>query len=127
MGPALVGAVVFHPLDAAAAPTDGAAGTWPYLLTLLVPFVVALINRPGWSSNVKRGVQVAVSVAFTVIVMALNGEFASGVTMASLATYAVAIVGGAQIWYGVLKATRPGAEALDAAERSLTGPGKSPA
>lgn len=120
IAPALAGVVVYHPGFAPMAEADvQGQPSWSYLLTLAIPFVVGIINRPGWSSNLKRGIMLVVSVAFAVFIMWTDGVFKSGFDSAQVLLYLTAVVGSAQVWYAALKATTPGSAALDASEKLL--------
>lgn len=119
----LAGVVVFHQgLPMAEVDVQGSQPSWSYLLTLIVPFVVGLINRPDWSANTKRGVMLAVSVVFAVFIMWTDGVFASGFDTPQVLAYLTAVVGASQVWFALLKAVPSGAKALDAAEQALTPP-----
>lgn len=39
------------------------------LLALLAPYAIAIINRPGWSTNTKRVVSIAVAIILAAIVL----------------------------------------------------------
>lgn len=76
---------------------------WTYLVTLAIPFVAALVNRPEWSSQTKRWVTIAVATVFGVVTMWLQAEF-TDLTTENALQHVVLIVGATQIWYSAIQA-----------------------
>ena len=52
--------------------------SWSLLLGVLLPYLVAVVNRPWWSTRVKRAVAVAASVVGGLAVCLATGAFSSG-------------------------------------------------
>lgn len=61
-------------MDLLAADSTGAA----LLVGVLSPWIIAIVNRPHWSSNVRGAVAIVVSLALGLAVSAGSGVFDSG-------------------------------------------------
>lgn len=92
---------------------------WTYLVTLAIPFVAAVVNRPSWSASVKRWVMIGVSVVISVVVLLLQGEF-SDLGFNNVFAHIVSVVGLTQIWYSALAAVPIAKRALDKLEVSTS-------
>lgn len=93
--------------------TDTAS--WSLLLGLVMPYLVAVVNRPWWPTWARRWVAIAASVLGGVLVCLATGAFGdgSGLTVAgSCATVLIA----SQVVYGHLFP-----DAVQAVERATSG------
>lgn len=52
--------------------------SWSLLLGVVLPYLVAVVNRPWWSTRVKRAVAVAASIVGGLLVCLATGAFSSG-------------------------------------------------
>lgn len=93
---------------------------WQFLVAFFSPYLIALINRPSWSSQVKRWVMVGVAVAVALVTASLNGQF-SPFNWQSLLSYLVMMVGATQISYNALKSLSPTKASLDKVENAASG------
>lgn len=88
---------------------------WTYLVTLAIPIVSAMVNRPSWSATTKRWVMIGVAVVVSVVMLWLQGEF-DDLVISNMFAHIVAVVGMAQIWYSALAAVPIAKRALDKLE-----------
>ncbi len=52
--------------------------SWSLLAGVVLPYLVAVVNRPWWSPNVRRAVSVACSVVGGLLVCLATGAFGDG-------------------------------------------------
>ena len=88
---------------------------WQWLVAFASPYLIALINHPGWSSTAKRAVMIGVSVVVAFVTSWLAGDL-DGVTWQTVLPYLVVFIGAAQLSYSALKAVPAGDSSLLAVE-----------
>lgn len=93
---------------------------WQYLVAFFTPYLVALINRPSWSSDVKRWVMLGVAVVVALVTAALEGSFRN-FNIGSILQYLVLMTGATQVAYTALRAIPVTKATLDKTEVVATG------
>lgn len=71
---------------------------WQYILVVLSPYLVSLLNRPGWSSSQKRWAMISVSVVLALVTAAIKGEFAP-FRLSMVLQYTVLMIGATQVMF----------------------------
>ena len=85
------------------------------LAGLLAPFLIALINRPTWSSLRKQNVALGVSVLLGVVGLFLAGAFTEPITEpAAWGVALLAVIGASQTIYTLLLKTTGVGDRLEA-------------
>ena len=92
---------------------------WVYLVTIGLPFLVAVINRPSFSATLRRWIQIGVTVVVAVVLLWLQGDFVTLVG-GNVLQHVVTVVGLAQVWYTAISAIPVGKKALDKVEVATT-------
>ena len=85
------------------------------ILAIVTPYIVAIINRPGWSPTAKRLVMIGVSVVFALATAWAKGDF-NNWDWGNILPYVVTFIGAVQLIYSGLQAVPPVKKALDKAE-----------
>lgn len=90
------------------------------ILVIITPYIVGLINRPGWSPTYKRLVMIGVSVIFAGLTAWARGDFANWDWGQAL-VYLVGFIGAVQLVYTGLQAVPATKKTLDKTEAAGVG------
>lgn len=93
---------------------------WQFLVTFFSPYLIALVNRPGWSSDRRRFVMIGIAVVIALGTAAINGQF-DNFQWTEMLKYLVLMVGATQASYTALNAISFTKKTLDKAEASAAG------
>lgn len=93
------------------------AAAWGLIVGIVTPYVIALVNQPGWTDNLRRVVAIVVSVLVGLGTAYFNNDvnFEVGTALASIAGVLVAAQA---VYHNLLK---PSAKSVERA----TSPGSS--
>lgn len=97
------------------------AEAWSVLVTFFSPYLISWINKPSWSSNVKRLVTVGVAAGIALITKLVEGAFTGGLDWSHLPNQLVLLVGAATTAYTALKAFSVTRATLDKTEAAASG------
>ena len=99
------------------------ATAWALIIGAVLPFLIAVVNRPKWSGTVRQIVAVAISLAVGLVTVVVQG--AADFTLQGALVTLAAVVGAAQATYALVwkpskiapvleRVTTPGPEGLNA-------------
>ena len=93
---------------------------WQFIVAFVSPYLVALINRPSWSAEIKRLVMIVVSTVIALGTAAINGQFAS-FDWSQVLQYIVMMIGATQVAFSVLTRVSVTKTSLDKVEVAASG------
>lgn len=92
---------------------------WQWIVAILTPYIVSLVNRPTWSRTTKRLVMVGVSILVAFGTAWVEGDFADW-NWSQFSVFLAAFVGIVQVAYSAFEAAGPTNWLLDQTEMMLT-------
>lgn len=82
---------------------NAAITAWTLILGFLTPLAISLINRPQWTSTVRKIIAVAIAVAIAVVNLLVQGKFAGlHLNLETVFTILSMVVGASQAAYALV-------------------------
>ena len=94
--------------------------SWSLLLGIVMPYLVAVVNRPWWSGKVRRAVAIAASIVGGLLVCLATGAFTTGDGSTILGACLLVLISSQTVYAHLLRSSAKKVEEATSSRKSLT-------